>query len=96
MTAPQDLAATHSHLYPGARGTAGAPLGDGPVSLTFADGTRVAGRLTGDRLTIDAHRTAKGTSIPLKTWVIARGATDPDGRMHFVVRARDGGVDSLR
>jgi hypothetical protein len=88
MTAPLELGATHSHLYPGARGHAAAPLRDGPVALTFADGVRVTGDLWGDRLTLAAHRTAKGTEIPEKSWVIATAPPEPDGRVPFRVVAR--------
>jgi hypothetical protein len=88
MTAPLELTATHSHLYPGARGHAGAPLRDGAVVLTFSDGTRVTGHLSGDRLTLAAHRTAKGADIPEKTWMIAPFPPGPDGRVPFRIAAR--------
>jgi hypothetical protein len=96
VSAPRELSASHSHLYPGARGSADAPLADGPVALTFADGTRVTGHLTGDRLSLDAHRTAKGTAIATKTWIIAMGPTDPEGRVPFRVTARGAGGEYLR
>jgi hypothetical protein len=66
-----ELEASHSHLYPGARGRllSGRPE-DGPVMLTFADGTRVPGTLAGDRLTLAAHKTAAGTGIPEKSWTL--------------------------
>jgi hypothetical protein len=88
MTAPLEMTASHSHLYPGARGSAEGRLRDGPVAMTFADGIRVPGRLDGDRLTLDAHRTAKGTAIGRKTWVVAEGPTDSVGRISFRIAAR--------
>jgi hypothetical protein len=88
VTAPQDLTATHSHLYPGARGSAAEALRDGAVMLSFADGTRVPGRLQGERLMLEAHRTAKGTRIAPKTWIIAPDPPGPDGRVPFRVAAR--------
>jgi hypothetical protein len=88
VTAPQELSAHHSHLYPGATGRSDAPLRDGPVALTFADGTRAPGTLDGNRLRLAAHRTAKGTAIAAKTWVIAAAPPGPDGRVVFRVVAR--------
>jgi hypothetical protein len=86
--APLALTVTHSHLYPGARGHAEAALRDGPVTLTFADGNRVSGRLAGDVLTLEAHRTVKGTAIPRKSWRIEAATRAPDGRVPFRVAAR--------
>jgi hypothetical protein len=96
VTAPRELSASHSHLFPGARGSADAPLSDGPVALTFADGTRVTGELNGDRLSLDAHRTAKGTAIAAKVWIIATGSTGPEGRVPFRVTGRGPGGEYLR
>lgn len=83
-----ELEAGHTHLYPGATGHADGPFRDGPVTVAFADGVRVAGRLAGDRLAVAAHRTARGTAIAEKAWVIAAGGTEPDGRVPFRVTAR--------
>jgi hypothetical protein len=58
------------------------------VALTFANGVRVTGDLSGDRLTLAAHRTAKGREIPEKSWVIATAPPEPDGRVSFRVVAR--------
>ncbi|EPX79643.1 hypothetical protein [Salipiger mucosus] len=79
-----ELEAHHTHLYPGAMGRvlSGRP-DDGPVMLTLADGVRATGRLEGDRLLIEAHRTGRGTRIAAKAW---RVAFDDDG---FRVTARD-------
>lgn len=65
-----ELETTHSHLYPGARGRVLSGAAYGPVTVSFADGIRVSGTLEGDRLTVTAHRTAKGAAIPEKTWTI--------------------------
>ena len=66
-----ELEASHSHLYRGARGRlVSGRLEDGPVILSFADGTRVAGTLAGSRLTLAAHRTAAGTGIPERAWTL--------------------------
>ncbi|MDG4647986.1 hypothetical protein P6F26_05980 [Roseibacterium sp. SDUM158017] len=88
MDAPLALSATHSHLFPGARGHAEAPLRDGPVTLAFADGTRVAGWLRGGRLGLEAHETAKGAKMPAKCWSVEAGPPGPDGRVPFRVAAR--------
>jgi hypothetical protein len=48
----------------------------------------VTGDLWGERLTLAAHRTAKGTEIPEKSWVIATAPPEPDGRVPFRVVAR--------
>lgn len=95
MTAPLELAATHSHLYPGARGHASEPLRDGPVALTFADGARVPGHLAENRLTLAAHRTAKGTPIGQKTWVIEAAPPGPDGHVAFRVARREETADRI-
>ncbi|MYM57062.1 hypothetical protein [Thalassovita mangrovi] len=80
-----ELETTHSHLYPGARGrvVAGA-VADGPVTLIFADGARAAATLTGNRLQVAAHETAKGTAIAAKGWAIAFDGAD------FRITARAG------
>lgn len=80
-----ELETTHSHLYPGARGriVAGA-VSDGPVTLIFADGACAAATLTGGRLHVAAHETAKGTVIVAKNWAIAFDGTD------FRIAARAG------
>jgi hypothetical protein len=85
---PLDLSARHSHLYPGARGHLDGPPRDGPVTLAFADGTRVSGRLDGDRLSLEAHLTAKGTAIEPKSWRIAFGPAGAGGRVPFRIAAR--------
>lgn len=71
------LAATHSHLFHGARGRVlhGTPC-DGPVTLEFADGVMAKGRIAAGHLYLSAYRTAAGTRIPAKRWhVIFDGAT---------------------
>jgi hypothetical protein len=88
MTAPAELAATHSHLYPGARGHAPGPPADGPVVMCFADGARAAGRLDGAILALSAYRTSAGRAIPARAWRLAFGAPDAAGRCPFRVAAR--------
>lgn len=67
-----ELEATHSHLYPGARGRIlhGAAR-KGPVIVHFADGTAARGELEGDLLRLATHSTAAGTRIAAKAWRIA-------------------------
>lgn len=80
-----ELEATHSHLYPGARGRiVGGDVADGPVTVVFADGGRAAATLSGDRLRVAAHETAKGTAIAEKTWIITLSDQG------FRIRARAG------
>ena len=67
-----ELEARHSHLFAGARGSivSGCPQ-DGPVSVTFSDLSRAAGRLDGDCLGLGPYRTAAGRAIPERTWRVA-------------------------
>ncbi|MWD27718.1 hypothetical protein E0K89_009550 [Aquicoccus sp. SCR17] len=81
----RQLRASHTHLYPGARGTCDGPLCDGPVLLEFSDGVAVSGQIAGDRLQLAAHVTAAGTAIPAKAWQI-----EPRGADGFRIRARAG------
>ncbi|UFM64956.1 hypothetical protein LOS78_14900 [Paracoccus sp. MA] len=65
-----------SHAYPGCRARlpADPPAGEIDVVLCFADGIEAPGRLApsadGLRLEIASYRTAAGTSIPRKTWLL--------------------------
>jgi hypothetical protein len=67
-----ELEARQSHLYAGARGRilSGCPQ-DGPVSVTFGDLSRAAGRLDGDCLVLGPYRTAAGRAIPQRRWRVA-------------------------
>lgn len=85
------LRATHSHLYPGHRGTiAGlARLSDLPADgagvIEFSDGSTTLANITrsddGWRLDTDAYRTMAGTRIAAKRWKLALDAND--GRLQF-------------
>lgn len=59
----------------------------GHVVLLFGDGERAEAHLVAadDRLLlrVDAHRTAAGTAIPAKTWLLAPGT---DGTLRVVRR----------
>ena len=80
---PVVLRATHTHLYPGARGTVGpgeplrwsARARDVACVVELADGSTAAARLErfaeeGAYLCVEAYRTAAGTVIPRKRWLL--------------------------
>lgn len=71
-----ELAASHTHLYRGARGRIlrGIPK-DGPVLVEFADGTSAQGALTGQVLELPPHVTAAGTRIAARRWRVSFGDT---------------------
>src|SRR5436190_13619338 len=87
------LAASNTHLYPGARL---APIDDAmrirkgtQLSIEFADGAHASGAVTAAAkdcfvAAIAAHVTARGTSIPAKTWQLN---WSDDGRMLVASRA---------
>ena len=81
------LRATHSHLYPGARGRLDGPMppGSAPCLVEFADGSAAHGTLMpeadGTVLATDPYTTACGTRIPAKRWLI-----EPTGEGFRVVR----------
>lgn len=71
------LRASHTHLYPGARlrGDDLAPRRGQPLSIEFSDLGAAEARIetvTGVRLTlvVGPHRTAKGTPIEAKRWLV--------------------------
>lgn len=76
------LRATHTHLFPGARGSYAGEWRDGACELEFSDGVRVVVELWGDRLRVPAYVTAAGTEIAVKSWTL----TGADGE--FRVRGR--------
>ncbi|KAA9010515.1 hypothetical protein [Histidinibacterium aquaticum] len=76
-----------SHLYPGAVGRlasgAEAIAASGQkVALSFADGSRAAGRLSGDRLKVEGYQTVAGTEIEAKAWRV----TLEDGALRITDR----------
>ncbi|MBK0397622.1 hypothetical protein H0I76_00330 [Limibaculum sp. M0105] len=82
------LEAGHSHLYPGAKlGGAAPPATETDCLVLFADGAQAGGRVApadgGWRLAIGAYRTARGTAIAAKGWLIA---TTPEGRLRVAGR----------
>ena len=67
----------HTHAYPGCRlraEPARFPTGEGEVIVEFSDGTVLAGRYRREIdevvLSIPAYKTARGTSIVAKRWVL--------------------------
>ena len=80
MLAAMILQATHTHLYPGYRGkVAGlAQVSDlqagGDCLVEFADGSVAPARISeskdGWQLRTDAYRTAAGTDIAEKCWLV--------------------------
>ena len=91
------LYATHTHLFAGARLTAGDsrfPADPGRVRIVFRDDEEAeAELLPGDadgelHLAVDAHRTAAGHDVPAKRWHIRRVETDAAGAETGVVGTR--------
>lgn len=80
------LEATHTHLYPGHRGKISglAQIADiqrgRDCLVAFSDGSAASARIlrhqNGWHLNTDAYRTAAGTDIPEKLWIIR---LDEDG-----------------
>ena len=85
------LRATHTHFYPGHRGTVSGPtrLADLPAGgacvVEFSDGSATLARLkqsgAGWQLRTDAYRTAAGTGIAAKRWRI--DLRQSSGRVDF-------------
>ena len=85
------LRATHTHLYPGHRGTITglAQLGDLGAGhdclVEFSDGSVTTARISGSandwRLCTGAYRTAAGTDIPDKRWSVL--LQEADGEIEF-------------
>jgi len=80
MTQARVLRARGSHLYPGARAMleGGVPEAAGPCLVEFADASAAAGEIApeGDgrlRLATAPYRTAAGTAIPEKRWLLEPG-----------------------
>ena len=100
------LQASHTHLYPGNRGTISglariADLGNGRDCLVeFADGSAASARISKAedrwRLRTCAYRTAAGTDIAEKHWTIR--LEENGGRLRFrvVSRARSGSDQNNR
>ncbi|MBT9384660.1 hypothetical protein KM176_12380 [Pseudooceanicola sp. CBS1P-1] len=65
------LHASHTHLYPGARGRIDG-TGDGAAMVHFADGAQAPAQLGPDTLHVAAHRTLAGTVIAAQRWRIRR------------------------
>ena len=76
------LRATNTHFYKGARAVAGAPLPrrrEGRIAcvVEFSDGAMGGGEIEKThagrwRLELGARRTAKGTAIPARAWLLER------------------------
>ena len=97
MSEPVALYATHTHLFAGARLTAGDsrfPADPGRVRIVFRDDEEaeaelLPGEADGELdLTVDAHRTAAGHDVPAKRWHIRRVETDAAGAETGVVGTR--------
>lgn len=93
------LRATHTHLYPGHRGTisgldrlAGLRTGD-DCTVEFSDGSAVPGTLRksddGWHLHASAYRTAAGTDIAEKAWRIR--LEEDDDRVTFRIVGKASG-----
>jgi hypothetical protein len=68
------LSASHSHLYPGARGRVlAAPSAGGAALLDFADGAHALGQIEDGILHVGAYYTAAGTAIGAKSWHVDLG-----------------------
>jgi len=87
------LHATHTHLYPGHQGKisglaliADMPAGDDCL-VEFSDGTAASARIArsekGWLLYTDAYRTAAGTDIAKKVWLVglAKNGNHPEFRI---------------
>ncbi len=93
------LTATHTHLYPGLRGTisgstdAGDLQTDRDCLVEFADGTAAMARISnlgeGWQLNVDAYRTAAGTEIRQKSWRLEIERIDETIRFRIVEKIRD-------
>ena len=87
------LQATHTHLYPGHRGKISglAQIADiqagGDCLVEFSDGSAAAARISrsenGWQLDTEAYRTAAGTDIAAKRWLVC--VEEDDGRAEFRV-----------
>lgn len=87
------LKATHTHLYPGHRGKISglAQIADMQADcdclVEFSDGSATLARISkpdgGWQLRTDAYRTAAGTDIAEKCWLIC--LNEDDGHMKFRV-----------
>jgi len=74
------LEATHSHLYPGNRGRISGPVRIADIEagcdclVEFADGSAATARMTksanGWQLHTDAYRSAAGTAIATRRWIL--------------------------
>lgn len=89
------LRARHTHLYPGARlalaADDAAPRAGSDVAIEFADSGRAAAHVAaadGDRLSVDvaAHRTARGTPIEPKRWLLEPVAASEPPQYRIVRR----------
>ncbi len=76
------LSASHTHLYPGARGRLAGAGEDGRVRVEFADGAVAGGRLAGTTLRLDPHVTAAGTRVAGRQWALELA----DGRFRVLRR----------
>ena len=93
------LQATHTHLYPGHRGTISglghlADLRSGDdCAVEFSDGSAVHGTLRKPdddwQLHISAYRTAAGTDIAEKVWRIR--VEEDDDRVTFIILGKASG-----
>jgi hypothetical protein len=87
------LAATHTHLYPGARlhspdGSPNEPLTAGDaIVVEFSDGhaanAQVLSIETGNILiAVQGHRTSSGTDIPAQRWRMEKGTAPGEVRIN--------------
>jgi hypothetical protein len=90
------LRATHTHLYPGARGSitglervAGLERGSDCL-VEFSDGSvaaaKISGSASGWRLCTAAYRTAAGTDIPDKRWSVRLRNSGGEFEFHILER----------
>ncbi|MEV7480148.1 MULTISPECIES: hypothetical protein [Streptomyces] len=87
--APVPLRAGHTHLFRGARlplpATVSAPR-PCALELEFSDGVRTPAELLAPvrpdepwLLSVGAHRTAAGTALPARSWLVTRVTPGEDG-----------------
>ena len=97
------LRATHTHLYPGHRGTvAGLAHGadwraGGNAVVEFSDGSVTTARITqaegGWLLRTNAYRTAAGTEIAERYWQVELKAQDDRVEFRILRRIAAGDID---
>jgi hypothetical protein len=91
------LQATHTHLYPGHRGKIFGPAQPADLQtgrdclVEFSDGSVASARITrsanGWQLRTNAYRTAAGTEIVAKLWIISLEKGDDHVKFHILNKA---------